>query len=456
MRSFSIAGLTFLLACVGCGGDDSSSGSGGATSTGGTTSTGGQAGGGTGGQAGSATGGQGGTGGATDGGLSSFTSQGTSSFETQTSLAADAKGGILVVWNSLFADNTSSIGYAVSRDGGDTFTPPAYVASPGGRLASNPVVAVDGQGVFTLAWLGFRADSTNPDEHVYVARLDGASETFGAPVVASDDGTSTTRDFDKPGIAVDANDNLLLTWADFTGVSGGGSPSLTFARSVDGTTFTKSTVAADSTFGNLAYICLDRSLGPTAPLYMVHLAEGATVTVRKSVDQGATWPMLPAPPATSVVFQDPTCVVQGTKVVVAYGTGTAVFDPNKDAPADAIEVMTSTDGTNFGTPTVATDGSSKQYLFPKLARSAAGKLELVYYEGVVDAAASFMHATSSDGATWTRTEIASAGKLTIDRTLASWLGGYVGFATGATTGWASYTENSANKTHIAFTKVPAP
>ena len=421
-------------------------------------STGGQAGSATGGQAGSASGGQAGSGGTGGtGGLAAFSSQGTSSFETQTTLAADTKGGIVVVWIALFSDNSSSIGYAVSRDGGDTFTPPAYVDSPGGRLASNPVIAVDGQGIFSLAWLGFRADTANPDEHVYVARLDNPSETFSAPVIASDDGTSTTRDFDKPGIAVDANDNLLLTWADFTGVSGGGKPSLTFARSVNGTTFTKTTVAADSTFGNLAYICLDRSLGPTAPLYMVHLAEGATVSVRKSVDQGATWPLLPPTTAASVVFQDPTCVVKGNEIVVSYGTGTAVFDPVKDSPADAIEVMTSTDGGQiFGTPSVVTDGSGKQYLFPKLARSAGGKLELVYYEGVVDSAASFMHASSPDGTTWTRTQIASAGTLSIDRTLASWLGAYVGFATGASTGWSSYTENTSNKTHIAFVKVPQP
>jgi len=137
-----------------------------------------------------------------------FTSKGSSSYETQTSIAADGKGNLVAVWIAFQADSSSSVGYAVSHDGGDTWTPPQYVASPGGRLVANPVVAADGQSRFHLAWLGFRVDFTNPDEHVYLSRLDAGTETFPAPVVASDDGASATRDFDKPAIAVDADPSV--------------------------------------------------------------------------------------------------------------------------------------------------------------------------------------------------------------------------------------------------------
>src|SRR4051794_17705705 len=47
-----------------------------------------------------------------------FTSHGAASYEAQTSVAADAKGGVVASFIGFFADGTSLIGYAVSRDGG--------------------------------------------------------------------------------------------------------------------------------------------------------------------------------------------------------------------------------------------------------------------------------------------------------------------------------------------------
>lgn len=432
-----------LAAASGCGGSGSTtssssttSGTGGSTSS--TTSTTGTGGGGAGGSAGAP-----------------FTSKGASSYEAQTSLAADGKGAVLAGWIAFFADNSSAIGYTVSRDGGETWTAPAYAKSPDGRLASNPVVAVDGQGRFSLAWLGFRPDALLPDEHVYVARLDASTETFGAPVVASDDGSATNRDFDKPSLAVDANDNLLLTWADFTGSSGGTPPSLTFARSIDGASFTRTTVVADASFGNLAALCLDSSAGPAAPLYLVHLGAGATVTLRRSVDQGKTWAPL-AVPATSVVFQDITCAAHGSDLWIAYASGTAVFSPSQDSPGDAVNVVHSaTGGDAFDQPvTVSNGGAGAQYLFPQIARSPAGDLAIAYYQGKVDGPVSLMVASSKTGAAWTSGALGTAGNYTVDRTLASWLGDYLGLASTAAGTYASYTENSGGKAHVAFAKSP--
>lgn len=438
----AVVGLAAASGCGGAGSTTSSSsttgGTGGATST--TTST----------------TGAGGTGGGAGGGAGApFTSKGASSYEAQTSLAADGKGGVLASWIAFFTDGSSAIGYTVSRDGGETWTAPAYAKSPDGRLASNPVVAVDGQGRFSLAWLGFRPDALTPDEHVYVARLDAASETFGAPVVASDDGSATNRDFDKPALAVDANDNLLLTWADFTGASGGTPPSLTFARSIDGTSFTRTTVVADASFGNLAALCLDSSAGPAAPLYLVHLGAGATVTLRRSVDQGKTWAPL-AVPATSVVFQDITCAAHGSDLWITYASGTAVFSPSQDSPGDAVSVVHSaTGGDAFDQPvTVSNGGAGAQYLFPQIARSPAGDLLVAYYQGKVDGPVKLMVASSKTGAAWTSAALGTAGNFTVDRTLASWLGDYLGLASTAAGTFASYTENSAGKAHVAFAKSP--
>ncbi|MEO7330949.1 MAG: hypothetical protein ABI193_20410 [Minicystis sp.] len=275
-------------------------------------------------------------------------------------------------------------------------------------------------------------------------------------MVASDDGSATSRDFDKPSLAVDANDNLLLTWADFTGSNMGTPPALTFARSVDGTTFNRTTITADASFGNLAALCLDSAAGPAAPLYLVHLGAGATITLRKSIDQGKTWPAL-AVPAANVVFQDITCVAHGADLWITYASGDAVFSPSQSSPGDAVSVVHSaTSGDSFDQPvTVSNGGAGAQYLFPQIVRAPAGELGIAYYQGVVDGPASLVLATSANGAAWTSTTLGMAGKFTLDRTLASWLGDYLGLASTSAGTFTTYTENSAGKAHIAFTDLAA-
>jgi hypothetical protein len=437
LPSAALALVAFAAAC----GGGSSAGGGGST---GTSSQG------TGGSTGGSTGTGTGTGGATG---APFTSKGASSYEAQTSLAAGANGTVVAVWIAFFADGTSSIGYGVSRDGGAGWTAPAYLKSPGGRLASNPVVAVDGQGRAYVAWLGFTATGA-ADEHVYFAKLDASSTTFGAPVVASDDGTAG-HDFDKPSITVDANDNALLAWADFTNPV---TPALTFARSADGATFTRSTIAGDTTFGNLGYLCTDASAGPTAPIYAVHLAQGALLGLHKSVDQGKTWSTAGAPGDKNVVFQGPSCAVKGGDLWITYGTGMYAATGATNAPADVVGVVHSSNGgASFDAPVVVSDGAAGTlYLFPQIVKDPSGKLEIVYYQGADKMPATLTRATSDTGATWTTSALGSAGTFTLDRTLASWLGDYLGLGASAGSTFVSYTENSAGKAHIGFTKVTSP
>lgn len=453
--SVLLLGSATLFAC----GDDSAAGGGGSTSNGPSDGGGGSTtntpmGGDTSDGGGVADGG-GGEGGS---GVMQFTSEGDSSFETQTHLAADADGNIVVVWVSLFDGGGSSIGYAISRDGGGDWSAPAYIAAPDDRLSSNPVVAVDDEGVFTLAWLGFRLDFEEPDEHIYVARLNAGEDTFDSPISASDDETSTTRDFDKPSIEVDADGDILLTWADFTNFAGGDPAQLTFARSSDGgESFTTSLIVNDAGFGNLAQLCLDRDAGPAAALYVVHLGAAGTLTVRKSDNGGSDWDLLPALPATNVVFQGPSCVVANDEVSVLYGEGTGLFDPSHDVPADSVRIVRSINGgTSFGQPDVVAPAGDTQYLFPRIASSPSGKLEVVYYEGIVGDDATLMHASSPDGSEWTRSEILTAGTFTTDVALASWLGAYLGVAIPGTNGFISYTQNLDGKAHISFSIVALP
>lgn len=378
-----------------------------------------------------------------------FTSKGASSYESQTAVAATPQGDVVAAWIGFFADGTSSIGYAISHDAGKLWSAPQYVAAPEGRLASNPVIAVDSKGNFTLAFLGFEPSGPT-DDHIYVAKLAKGAASFGALATAD---LQTQRDLDKPSIAFDADDRLLVTWADFTG-----QPTLAFSSSTDGVQFQVSTIANDATFGNLAYLCLDRGAGANAPLYLVHLRQGATLALRKSTDKGATWPLVMSVTPPDVVFQDPTCTVHGEDVAIGYASGMSGVSANMNSPGESVNVLLSTNGgTSFAAPkSVGKLAPADQVLFPRVSRDANGRLEIVFYEGVVDQPAKLVRASSVDGAVWAVSEVEAPGTFTLDRTIASWLGDYIGIASPTTGMMSSYADNTEGKAHIQFVTAGTP
>jgi hypothetical protein len=129
-----------------------------------------------------------------------------------------------------------------------------------------------------------------------------------------------------------------------------------------------------------------------------------------------------------------------------------------NAPADVVGVVHSSNGgASFDAPVVVSDGAAGTlYLFPQIVKDPSGKLEIVYYQGADKMPATLTRATSDTGATWTTSALGSAGTFTLDRTLASWLGDYLGLGASAGSTFVSYTENSAGKAHIGFTKVTSP
>jgi hypothetical protein len=272
-------------------------------------------------------------------------------------------------------------------------------------------------------------------------------------VNASDDGASTATDYDKPSIAMSSTGEVLLTYADFTNAS---AAALVLARSADGKAFTKSIIANDATFGNLAYLCLDVSKGASATLYVAHLGANAGLTVHRSIDGGATWTST-ALENLDVLFQDVTCVAKDNDVWVSYAKGVG-YTPGENPPADSVQVLHSTDGAaSFLAPTQVTAAGSDKYLFPKLHRSADGKLHIVEYSGQVGAPVNLeLMSSDNQGASWTKSPLVPAGTFVVNRQLANWLGDYLGFSSAGTFGFVSYTENTLNKSHIAFSKISLP
>jgi hypothetical protein len=365
---------------------------------------------------------------------------------------------VVAAWIGFFGDNTSAIGYAISRDTGATWTAPRYIKSPGGRLAGSPVVAVDKNDRFSLAWLGFRLSNAAPDEHIYLARLEPKADTFSdPPVVASDDGASTLRDFDKPSITIGASNEVLLTYADFTG-SGAGTPAtLVFTKSLTDTSFSQKPFAGDASFGNLGNICRDQATGVAGRLYLPHLGANSTILLHSSNNEGSTWDTS-TPMSTNVVFQDVTCATKGADLWIAYASGTALFVPGNNTPGDAVNVVHSGDsGKTFdAVVTVSSGPAGAQYLFPRIARGPSGDLEIVYYQGTAGNPAALMRATSTTGAAWTASKLADAGTFTLDRSLANWLGDYLGVAAAGNSVYSSFTENTAGKAHIGFGSAAVP
>src|SRR5262249_50379188 len=158
------------------------------------------------------------------------------------------------------------IGFAVSHDDGATWKKPGQIDSPGAGVGSDPVLAADRQGNFYLTWVGYRHGSSGnaTDMHIYVSRLDPLTDAFLPPVEASS-GESTLQ-LDKPWLAIDTNDDRLLTWEDSTQGN-----LLQFARSSDkGASFARSLIAVGSgEFLNLAFPCLDGTQSGQVPLYVV-------------------------------------------------------------------------------------------------------------------------------------------------------------------------------------------
>ena len=373
-------------------------------------------------------------------------------WEEEPHLAAGGLDDVVVGWIDIFPDHNSSIGYAVSHDRGDTFTKPGQIDSPGARVGSDPTVAVDSHGNFYLAWVGYLHDSSGnaKDMHIYVARLDAGTNSFNAPIEASDG--SSMLDLDKPWMAIDTNDDVLLTWEDSTNGN-----VIAFARSSDrGATFVRGVVGvADGEFLNLAFPCLDPA-GGGVPLYVVLNTSQHGIALFESEDHGANFARRPDL-AGDAVFHDPTCVARGDHIWVSYDLGADNFVSDKLPQAVAVRVMHSANrGLSFDRSVLVSDAPlGTRYLLSTLAMGQA--LELVYYQGIVGADAELMRATSTDGGlTWTHAVIAAPGLFITSRGASCFPGDYIGAAVAGGSLYVAYSDNTSGRVHTAFKRVASP
>jgi hypothetical protein len=378
--------------------------------------------------------------------------------EAETSVAVGPDGFVVVAFIAVQMSGLSTNGYRFSTDGGKTWAGLGYLGSPGGRVASDPVLTFDRDGNAWMSWVGYhltnQGDAT--DMHVYVARADKGKTEFGTPLEVSDPKAGTQ--LDKPWITITPKGAILVTYAE---TSTGAAWS---SRSEDGgATWKRAKVEAGATaFSNLLFPC-SSDKGRVYVAYIHADGMGGGARLRWSDDDGASWPLanktdLPAAD-DQPAFEDPTCAASGDEVWVSYGVSTDQFGTQQSSKLNGIRIAHSSNGGHaVDRRTDALDQAASKYaMHPQMVREAGGALDVIYYAGakVDDPSGSFRRTRSTDGGvTWGPSEtIQSPEGFVPSRSDQRWLGDYTGiaFADGAL--YASWADNTSGTSHIAFARV---
>jgi hypothetical protein len=184
----------------------------------------------------------------------------------------------VVAWINRGPSPTSSIGVAVTRDGGRRWRGRA-LATPFGLVESaDPVLAVDSRRIFYLATLAWNTgpDGFPTDDHMFLFRSTDGGDTFTLLQDLASQGFP-----DKEWILVDpVTDALYLFWSD--------APGIVFRRSLDGgQTFSAPVAVSDPLVLNP--INAIPTVGPDGTLYLTYFDFAEKIFLDRSFDGGVTW-----------------------------------------------------------------------------------------------------------------------------------------------------------------------
>ncbi|HLX09583.1 MAG TPA: hypothetical protein VKY89_17145, partial [Thermoanaerobaculia bacterium] len=173
---------------------------------------------------------------------------------------------------SLGAAFTSLMSYSSSANGGATWTYGGLATAPAGqRLWGDPMVVVDGSGVFYMASLSGPAGVGNGIGGVAVYQSTGNSPsvTFGTPVLVNGISGTSAGGQDKEWLAVDTtggafNGRVYLAWTDFVTLSTG---QIEFVRSTSTSPLTLTAPVAIGPADKLNHGA-NLAVGPAGELYL--------------------------------------------------------------------------------------------------------------------------------------------------------------------------------------------
>ncbi len=191
--------------------------------------------------------------------------------------------------------------YASSANGGATWTYGGLATAPDGqRLWGDPMVVVDGSGVFYMASLSGPAGVGNGigGVAVYPSTGNSPSVTFGTPVLVNGISGTSAGGQDKEWLAVDTtggafNGRVYLAWTDFVTLSTG---QIEFVRSTSTSPLTLTAPVAIGPADKLNHGA-NLAVGPAGELYLAwggydwsgFGVTGATIRLVKSTDGGVSF-----------------------------------------------------------------------------------------------------------------------------------------------------------------------
>ncbi len=203
------------------------------------------------------------------------------------SIAADSFGNLYLAWEDLRSGTNWDIYFANSTDGGATWSNPNLIVNndTSARHQINPSIAVNSIGTVYAVWEDYRSGT---DSDIYFAMSTDGGATWTDPNVRIIiDATNATQWF--PVIAVDSADNIYVAWQD----DRNGNDDIYFAMSSDGgATWTDPNVKVNTDVGTADQRNPTIAVNSTGTIYLAWEEYNSThwdINFTKSTDGGMIW-----------------------------------------------------------------------------------------------------------------------------------------------------------------------
>jgi hypothetical protein len=126
-------------------------------------------------------------------------------------IGLDPKGNICIVWNDNSSGNYASF-FTRSIDGGSSFSAPLLISNSGATSAGGVRIAVDANGNINLVW----ADNSPGYSAIFFSRSADGGASFSSPINISNNSLGAG----SPGIGLDSQGNIYAVWEGSSTVAG--------------------------------------------------------------------------------------------------------------------------------------------------------------------------------------------------------------------------------------------